>query len=69
MSKDRINKIVESTHTNGGKTPYNLVDEMFEIHNSIFEKTKEYNKGCSKCRGRVFARIQTLYNLMKKENQ
>lgn len=63
--KDRVKNIVIEVNRTEGKVPSHLTDELFSIHNTLFPDTKEYNKGCSVCKKRTFARVQTYYNSSK----
>lgn len=62
ISDIKVKELVSEVHKNNGNVPEHLVDHMFSLHNSLFPNSKEYNKGCSKCRKRTFSRIQTYYN-------
>jgi len=62
FTEQKIKDIVIDINKLEGKIPDHLLDPLFSIHNSLFPDTKEYNKGCSKCRSRTFGRVQTYYN-------
>ena len=62
FTDQKIKDIVMEINKLEGKIPAHLLDPLFSIHNSLFTDTKEYNKGCSKCRTRTFGRVQTYYN-------
>lgn len=58
---DRVKNLVLEVNKEG-KIPEHLVDNMFDIHNTLFPNMKEFNKGCGACRKRTFGRIQKYYN-------
>lgn len=59
---DKVKHIIKEVHANNGKVPAHIVDQMFEVHNQLFPKSMEFNKGCGTCRKRTFSRIQTYFN-------
>lgn len=60
--KEELSSLVKEVHTNNGKIPEHLIDNMFRIHNELFPNNLEFNKGCGNCRNRVFNRLQSYYN-------
>ena len=60
--KEELTNLIKEVHSNNGKIPEHLIDNMFRIHNDIFPNNLEFNKGCGTCRKRTFNRLQTYYN-------
>lgn len=64
--KDRLGTVLESlkgkSRIEGWQT-----EELFALHNYHFPKNKEHGKSCPPCRGRVFARMKTVWNQLEKE--
>lgn len=48
------------------RVPANVITDMFNVYNSIFER-KEYSKGCAGCRAKVWNRLKEYYHANKQQ--
>lgn len=58
----RVKDIIIDISKLGNIIPSHLVDPLFTVHNTLYPDNKEFNKGCSSCRSRVFSNVLKYYN-------